>query len=157
MRTRSPTPVERCQPVVFWQWMVSTDTRGCGSYTGHRSVALTWSSVVDDRPDRSSRTGRRHRRNVCRECSSKSIHCSKVHGSYHPRTIGLDSFTHAAAWSGNQGSVSRICHDHHDVGAEDGLRAPLMAHRAATGSCSLARRPRARQTGWFARARVAVR
>ena len=42
-------------------------------------------------------------------------------------------------------------------GAENGLRAPLMAHRAATGSCSLARRPRARQTGWFARARVAVR
>ena len=79
--------------------MVSTDTRGCGSYMGHRSVALTWSSVVDDRPDRSSRTGRRHRRNVCRECSSKSIHCSKVHGSYHPRTIGLDSFTRRPVWT----------------------------------------------------------
>ena len=43
------------------------------------------------------------------------------------------------------------------VGAENGVPAPLMAHRAVTGSCSLARRPRARQTGWFARARVAVR
>ena len=66
---------------------------------GHRSVALTWSSVVDDRPDRSSRTGRRHRRNVWCECSSKSIHCSKVHGSYHPRTIGLDSFTRRPVWT----------------------------------------------------------
>ena len=66
---------------------------------GHRSVALTWSSVVDDRPDRSSQTGRRHRRNVWCECSSKSTHCSKVHGSYHPRTIGLDSFTRRPVWA----------------------------------------------------------
>ena len=66
---------------------------------GHRSVALTWSSVVDDRPDRSSQTGRRHRRNVWCECSSKSTHCSKVHGSYHPRTIGLDSFTRRPVWT----------------------------------------------------------
>ena len=79
--------------------MVSTDTRGCVSYMGHRSVALTWSSVVDDRPDRSSRTGRRHRRNVWCECSSKSTHCSKVHGSYHPRTIGLGSFTRRPVWT----------------------------------------------------------
>ena len=79
--------------------MVPTDTRGCGSYMGHRSVALEWSSVVDDRPDRSSRTGRRHRRNVWCECSSKSIHCSKVHSSYHPRTIGLDSFTRRPVWT----------------------------------------------------------
>ena len=80
--------------------MVSTDTRCCGSYMGHRSVALTWPSVVDDRPDRSSRTGRRHRRNVwwC-ECSSKSIHCSKVHSSHHPRTIGLGSFTRRPVWT----------------------------------------------------------
>ena len=73
--------------------------RCCGSYMGHRSVALTWSSVVDDRPDRSSRTGWRHRRNVWCECSSKSIHCSKVHGSYHPRTIGLGSFTRRPVWT----------------------------------------------------------
>ena len=33
--------------------MVSTDTHGCGSYMDHRSVALTCSSVVDGRPDRS--------------------------------------------------------------------------------------------------------
>ena len=79
--------------------MVPTDTRGCGSYMGHRSVALTWSSVVDDRPDRPSRAGRRHRRNVWCECSSKSIHCSKVHGSYHPRTIGLGSFTRRPVWT----------------------------------------------------------
>ena len=79
--------------------MVSTDTRDCVSYMGHRSVALTWSSVVDERPDRSSRTGRRHRRNVWCECSSKSTHCSKVHGSYHPRTIGLDSFTRRPVWT----------------------------------------------------------
>ena len=47
VRTRSPTPVERCQPVVFWQWMVPTDTPGHSSDVGHHSVALTWSSVVD--------------------------------------------------------------------------------------------------------------
>ena len=35
--------------------------------------------------------------------------------------------------------------------------APLMACRAAAGSWSLARRPRARQTGWLARTRVAFR
>ena len=79
--------------------MVSTDTRGCGSYMGHRSVALTWSSVVDGRPDRPSRGRRRIVPDVCRECSSKSIHCSKVHGSYHPRTIGLDSFTRRPVWT----------------------------------------------------------
>ena len=79
--------------------MVSTDTRDCVSYMGHRSVALTWSSVVDDRPDRPSQTGRRHRRNVWCECSSKSTHCSKVHGSYHPRTIGLGSFTWRPVWT----------------------------------------------------------
>ena len=43
------------------------------------------------------------------------------------------------------------------LGAEKCVPAPLMAHGDATGSYSLARRPRARQTGWFARARVAVR
>ena len=43
------------------------------------------------------------------------------------------------------------------LGAENGVPAPLMAHRAVTGSCSLACRPRARQAGWFAWARVAVR
>ena len=44
-------------------------------------------------------------------------------------------------------------------GLANALPAPLMAHRAAAGSYSysLARRPQARQTGWFARARVAVR
>ena len=40
-RTRSPTPVERCQPVVFWQWMVSTDTYGRSGYVGDDSVTLT--------------------------------------------------------------------------------------------------------------------
>ena len=79
--------------------MVSTDTRCCGCYMGHRSVALTWSSVVDDRPDGPSRTGRRHRRNVWCECSSKSIHCSKVHSSHHPHTIGLGSFTRRPVWT----------------------------------------------------------
>ena len=63
---------------------------------GNRSVALTcvpkgpafsflnyWSSVVDDRPDRPSRAGRRIVPDVCGECSSKITHCSKVHGPYH--------------------------------------------------------------------------
>ena len=54
VRTRSPTPVERCQPVVFWQWMVPTDTHGHSHSgdVGDHYVALTWSSVVDGRPDR---------------------------------------------------------------------------------------------------------
>ena len=47
----------------------------------HRSVALTCSSVVDGRPDRPSRAGRRHRRNVWCEWWSKTVHCSKARGS----------------------------------------------------------------------------
>ena len=47
----------------------------------HRSVALTWKNVVDGRPNRSSRAGRRHRRNVWCEWWSKTVHCSKVRGS----------------------------------------------------------------------------
>ena len=93
MRTCSPTPLARCQPVVSWQWMVSTDTHDRGGYTGDRSVTLTWSSVVDGRPDRPSRAGRRHRSNVCCEWSSKSVCCSKVHGSYLARTTRRDKFT----------------------------------------------------------------
>ena len=79
--------------------MVPTDTHGHSGDVGHRSVALTWSSVVDGRPDRPSRGRRRIVSDVCRECSSKSTHCSKVHGSYHPRTIGLDSFTRRPVWT----------------------------------------------------------
>ena len=73
--------------------MVSTDTHDRGGYTGDRSVTLTWSSVVDGRPDRPSRAGRRHRSNVCCEWSSKSVCCSKVHGSYLARTTRRDKFT----------------------------------------------------------------
>ena len=94
VRTRSPKPVERCKPVVFWQYMVPTDTHGRSGDVGNNNVTLTWSSVVDGRPDRPSRGRRRIVPDVCRECSSKSIHCSKVHSSYHPRTIGLGSFTY---------------------------------------------------------------
>ena len=61
--------------------MVSTDTHGCGSYMDHRSVALTCSSVIDGRPDRPSRAGRRHCRNVWCEWWSKTVHCSKARGS----------------------------------------------------------------------------
>ena len=93
VRTRSPTPVERCQSVVFWQWMVSTDTHDRSGDAGDNSVTLTWSSVVDGRPDRSSRGRWLIVPDVCKECSSKITHCSKVHGSYHPRTIGPGSFT----------------------------------------------------------------
>ena len=80
--------------------MVPTDTLGHSSDVGHHSVAvaLTWSSVVNGRPDRPSRGRRRIVPDVCRECSSKSIHCSKVHGSYHPRAIGLGSFTRRTVW-----------------------------------------------------------
>ena len=73
--------------------MVSTDTHDRGSYTGDRSVTLTWSSVVDGRPDRPSRAGRRHRSNVCCEWSLKSVCCSKVHDSYLARTPRRDKFT----------------------------------------------------------------
>ena len=89
VRTCSPTPVERCQSVVLWQWMVPTDTHGRSGDVGSPSVALTWSSVVDGRPDRPSRGRLRIVPDVCTQCSSKSIHCLKVHGSYHPRTVWL--------------------------------------------------------------------
>ena len=93
VRTHSLTPVERCQPVVFWQWMVSTDTHGHSGDVGHHSVALTWPSMVDGRPDRPSRGRWRIVPDVCRECSLKSIHCSKVHDSYLSRTPRPDKFT----------------------------------------------------------------
>ena len=100
VRARSPTPVERCQPVVFLQWMVPTDTHGRSGDVGDHSVALAWSSVVDGRPDRPSSRGRRRIvPDVCRECSSKSIHYSKVNGSYHPRTIGPGRFTRRPVWT----------------------------------------------------------
>ena len=78
--------------------MVPTDTHGRSGYVGDNSVTLTYASVVDGRPDWPSRAGRRHRRNVWCECSSKSTHCSKVHGSYHPRTTGPGSFTRRPVW-----------------------------------------------------------
>ena len=101
VRTRLPTPVERYQPVVFWQCMVLTDTHGRSGHVGDHCVTLTWSSVVDGRPDRPSRGRRRMVPDVCRKCSSKSTHCScsKVHGSYHSRTIGSGSFTRRPVWT----------------------------------------------------------
>ena len=79
--------------------MVPTDTHSHSGDVGHHSVALKWSSVVDGRPDRPPRGRRRIVPDVCGECSSKSIHCSKVHGSYHLRTIGLGSFTRRPVWT----------------------------------------------------------
>ena len=73
--------------------MVSTDTHDRGGYTGDRSVTLTWPSVVDGRPDWPSRGRWRIVSDVCRECSLKSIHCSKVHDSYLSRTPRRDKFT----------------------------------------------------------------
>ena len=52
--------------------MMPTDTHGHSGDVGGDSVALTWSSVVDGRPDRPSRGRRRIVPGVCRqrECSS---------------------------------------------------------------------------------------
>ena len=60
---------------------------------GGCSATLTSSSVVDGRPDRPSRGRWRIVSDVCRECSLKSIHCSKVHDSYLSRTPRPDKFT----------------------------------------------------------------
>ena len=60
---------------------------------GGCSATLTSSSVVDGRPDRPSRGRWRIVPDVCRECSLKSIHCSKVHDSYLSRTPRPDKFT----------------------------------------------------------------
>ena len=74
--------------------MVPTDTHDRGGYMGGCSATLTSSSVVDGRPDRPSRGRWRIVPDVCRECSLKSIHCSKkVHDSYLSRTPGPDKFT----------------------------------------------------------------
>ena len=79
--------------------MVPTDTHDRSGNVGDKFVMLTWPSVVDGRPDRPSRGRRRIVPDVCRERSSKSTHCSKMHGSYHPRTIGLGSFTRRPVWT----------------------------------------------------------
>ena len=73
--------------------MVPTDTHDRGGYMGGCSATLTSSSVVDGRPDRPSRGRWRIVPDVCRECSLKSIHCSKVHDSYLSRTPRPDKFT----------------------------------------------------------------
>ena len=73
--------------------MVPTDTHDRGGYMGGCSATLTSSSVVDGRPDRPSRGRWRIVSDVCRECSLKSIHCSKVHDSYLSRTPRPDKFT----------------------------------------------------------------
>ena len=86
-------------------------------------MTLTWSSVVDGGPDRSSRGRWLIVPDVCKECSSKRIHCSKVHGSYHPRprTIGRANSTKIPSpridpgerptdpgWRGKEGTASGI-------------------------------------------------
>ena len=60
---------------------------------GGCSATLTSPSVVDGRPDRPSRGRWRIVSDVCRECSLKSIHCSKLHDSYLSRTPRPDKFT----------------------------------------------------------------
>jgi hypothetical protein len=80
---------------------------------GGNSVALTWPSVFGGRPDRPSRGRRRIVPDVCKECSSKSTHCSKVHGSYHPpRTIAPSA--RAALLGGPFGRVEQAIRRHQD-------------------------------------------
>ena len=73
--------------------MVPTDTHGRGGCMGDRCVTLTWSRVVDGRPDWPSDRCRRHRRNVWCGCSSLSTYCSKAHGSTSVGTIFAHEFT----------------------------------------------------------------
>ena len=54
-----------------------TPTHGRGGNMGDLSVALTWSSAVDGRPDWPSDSCRRHWPNVWCECCSLSTHCTK--------------------------------------------------------------------------------
>ena len=81
-------------------WCQQTPAIAAVTWVMHNSVALTWSSVVGGRPDRPSRGRRRIVPGVCKECSSKSTHFSKVHGSYQPpRAIGPGSFTRRPVWT----------------------------------------------------------
>ena len=78
---RSTPLVAGWQPEAFCPWAVSTDTYDRGDNMGDRSVAHTWSSAVDGRPDWPSDCCRRHWPNVWCECYSLSTHCTKVRGS----------------------------------------------------------------------------